>query len=114
MIVTQQDSFSNAFIAGLLPREKHIPKLDQSKDKRIELDAGIKVTIRLNEPVNLGKRGEKQYKLLLEVFSDNLLVLKTIDVSHGAGHIVIRKEYIESKEKEITTTIQKELTSHEN
>jgi hypothetical protein len=118
MIATQQ-TFNNAFIAGLLPRTFEssfisglIPRdvkpetIPLSKDKVVAAASEpSRIKIKVGEPVFLGKKGEKQHKITLESFNENVLVLKTIDVSHGAGYIVLKKQYIATTRKEITVTI---------
>lgn len=118
MITAQQD-FNNSFIAGLLPRTFEssfisglIPRdvkpetIPLSED--IVVDAEPKsnaINIKVGESVALGKRGDKQYKITLESFNENVLVLKTIDVSHGAGYIVLKKQYIATTRKEVIAAI---------
>lgn len=106
-MMTAQQDFRTQFISGLLPREDNRPKLGYSIDKvSTVLTSGEKeVIVKVGQPTYTGEKGEKQYKLILEEFSEGMVLLRTVDISHGVGHVVIRKQYIETKEKEITTTI---------
>ena len=40
------------------------------------------------------------------MFSEGVLILRTIDVSHGAGYVVLKKQFIHTKNKEIIATIK--------
>lgn len=110
MIATQQN-YANVFMAGLLPRENKLGMKEFHEIKKPEVilqsKEEIKVTIKLGEPIYIGNQGEKKYKLTLEEFAEDVLVLRTIDVSRGAGHVVIKKQFIKTKSKEIIATIKK-------
>lgn len=94
------------FLAGLLRQEIEHKSEDSGEINTKEVKSSF--VLKIGEPKFIGEKGEKKYKLTLERFNEKLLLLKVIEISHGAGYIVIKKIYKEENTgaKEVTITIE--------
>lgn len=65
------------------------------------------VTISAGSSALIGKKGEKKYKLVLDVFNEKLFLLSVVDISHGVGCVMVKKMYIKRQEniKELKVNI---------
>lgn len=64
-------------------------------------EKGHVLDICVGTPLLIGKKGEKKYKLTLDIFNEKLFLLKVIDISHGVGYVVVRKLHISRRENQL-------------
>jgi len=112
---------TEGFLAGIIlfNADRATIPLDQPKEAELKPTANAQVekkiketvsqhVVKLNEPTLIGKKGEKKYKLTLELYNEKVLLLKVVDISHGVGHVLIQRSLFDRKERnEITISIQR-------
>lgn len=100
-------NFEMSFIAGLMSSKIIQEPFSLSREKEKEAIIAPtenknhrSITLKTNEPIVLGEKGEKKYKLTLENVKENLLLFTLIDISHGSGNVVLKKKIIAVKNNE--------------